>query len=148
MNKPKSQRLDLTTMTGEQIADLILNGKYTKSALWAFISRNGGADAVHARFPQIAVCLHILKQERKKAKHARAVKSVLKPLSNQRAAGMELTEILRPILEGHRQLYLSKLNLTLTHEQIIMFLVATTGAEELEAYGFPLIGEFPTATAA
>lgn len=42
MNKPKSQRLDLTTMTGEQIADLILNGKYTKSALWAFISRNGG----------------------------------------------------------------------------------------------------------
>ncbi|HFU4401193.1 TPA: hypothetical protein ACIC40_001797 [Escherichia coli] len=33
MNKPKSQRLDLTTMTGEQIADLILNGKYTKSAL-------------------------------------------------------------------------------------------------------------------
>ncbi|HCP9188333.1 TPA: hypothetical protein OF616_003608, partial [Escherichia coli] len=49
MNKPKSQRLDLTTMTGEQIADLILNGKYTKSALWAFISRNGGADAVHAR---------------------------------------------------------------------------------------------------
>lgn len=50
MNKPKSQRLDLTTMTGEQIADLILNGKYTKSALWAFISRNGGADAVHPDF--------------------------------------------------------------------------------------------------
>jgi hypothetical protein len=91
MNKPKSQRLDLT-MDRRAIADLILNGKYTKSALWAFISRNGGADAVHARFPQIAVCLHILKQERKKAKHARAVKTVLKPLSNQRAAGMELTE--------------------------------------------------------
>ena len=148
MNKPKSQRLDLTTMTGEQIADLILNGKYTKSALWAFISRNGGADAVHARLPQIAVCLQILKQARKKAKQARVVKTVLKPLSNQRAAGMELTEILRPILEGHRQLYLSKLNLALTHEQIIMLLVAITGAEELESYGFPLIGEFPTATAA
>ncbi|WP_193147789.1 hypothetical protein [Citrobacter freundii] len=148
MNKPKSQRLDLTTMTGEQIADLILNGKYTKSALWAFISRNGGAGAVHARFPQIAVCLNILKQERKKAKHARAVKSVLKPLSNQRAAGMELTEILSPILEGHRQLYLSKLNLDLTPEQVIMLLVAVNGAEELKSYGFPLIGEFPTATAA
>ena len=116
--------------------------------MWAFISRNGGADAVHARFPQIAVCLHILKQERKKAKHARAVKSVLKPLSNQRAAGMELTDILRPILEGHRQLYLDKLGLSLTPEQVIMLLVAVNGAEELESYGFPLIGEFPTATAA
>lgn len=147
MNKPKSQRLDLTSMKGEEIAQLILNGKYTKSALWAFISRNGGADAVHARFPQIAVCLSILKQERKKAKHARAVKTVLKPLSNQRAAGMELTEILHPILEGHRQLYLSKLNLALTHEQIIMLLVAVNGAEELEAFGFPQIGEFPIANA-
>ncbi|ELY6361629.1 hypothetical protein C5952_00440 [Cronobacter sakazakii] len=148
MNKPKSQRLDLTTMTGEQIADLILNGKYTKSALWAFISRNGGADAVHARFPQIAVCLHILKQERKKAKHARAVKSVLKPLSNQRAAGMELTEILRPILEGHRQLYLDKLGLSMTHEQIIMLLVAVHGTEALESYGYPIIGDFPVTTEA
>lgn len=51
MNKPKNKRLDLTTLTGEQIADLILNGKYTKAALWAYISRNGGASAVHARFP-------------------------------------------------------------------------------------------------
>ena len=148
MNKPKSQRLDLTSMTGEEIAQLILFGKYTKSALWAFISRNGGADAVHAKHPQIAVCLHILKQERKKAKQARAFKTILKPLSNQRAAGMELTDILRPILEGHRQLYLDKLGLSLTHEQIIMLLVAVSGAEELEAYGYPLAGEFPTATAA
>lgn len=133
MNKPKSQRLNLTSMTGEEIANLILNGKYTKSALWAFISRNGGASAVHARLPQIAVCLHILKQERKKAKLARAFKNILKPLSNQRAAGMQLTEILRPILEGHRQLYLNKFNLALTYEQVIMLLVAVSGAEELEA---------------
>lgn len=147
MNKPKNQRLDLTTMTGEQIANLILFGKYTKSALWAFISRNGGANAVHAKYPQIAVCLHILRQERKKAKQTRAFKTVIKPLSNQRAAGMELTEILRPILEAHRQLYLNKFNLALTHEQIIMLLVTVKGAEELEAYGYPLADEFPTATA-
>ncbi|MEB8079675.1 hypothetical protein NGI08_12815 [Klebsiella michiganensis] len=148
MNKPKSQRLDLTTMAGEQIADLILNGKYTKSALWAFISRNGGADAVHARFPQIAVCLHILKQERKKAKHARAVKSVLKPLSNKYAEGNSLTQILNPVLQGYRELYREKLNLDLTPEQVILLLIATDGVERLESYGFPLIGEFPTATAA
>ena len=29
-----------------------------------------------------------------------------------------------------------------------MLLVAVSGAEELEAYGYPLAGEFPTATAA
>ena len=148
MNKPKSQRLDLTTMTGEQIADLILNGKYTKSALWAFISRHGGADAAHAKYPQIAACLQILKQERKKAKQARSFRTLLKPLSNQRAAGMELTDILRPVLEGHRQLYLDKLNLALTLEQIIMLLVAVNGTGALESYGYPLIGEFPVTTEA
>lgn len=68
MNKPKSQRITPATMTGEQIADVILYGTYTKTALWSFISRNGGADAAHAKYPQLAVALHILKQERKKAK--------------------------------------------------------------------------------
>ena len=29
-----------------------------------------------------------------------------------------------------------------------MLLVAVSSAEELEAYGYPLAGEFPTATAA
>ncbi|WP_316383091.1 hypothetical protein [Enterobacter mori] len=148
MNKPKSQRLDLTTMTGEQIADLILNGKYTKSALWAFISRNGGADAVHARFPQIAVCLQILKQERKKAKQARAFKTVLKPLSEKYAKGHSLTEILAPVLQGYRTLYREKLNLDLTLEQVILLLIATDGVERLESYGYTCAGEFPTATAA
>lgn len=147
MNKPKSQRLDLTTMTGEQIADLILNGKYTKSALWAFISRHGGADAVHAKYPQIAVCLHILKQERKKAKHARAVKTVLKPLSNKYAEGNSLTQILNPVLQGYRELYREKLNLDLTPEQVILLLIATDGVERLESYGYTCKGNFPTATA-
>ena len=79
MNKPKSQRITPATMTGEQIADAIMYGTYTKTALWSFISRNGGADAAHAKHPQLAVALHILKQERKKAKSARAVKAILKP---------------------------------------------------------------------
>ena len=74
MNKPKSQRITPATMTGEQIADVILYGTYTKTALWSFISRNGGADAAHAKYPQLAVALHILKREKKKAKSARAGK--------------------------------------------------------------------------
>ena len=147
MNKPKSQRLDLTTMTGEQIADLILNGKYTKSALWAFISRNGGADALHARLPQIAVCLQILKQARKKAKQARVVKTVLKPLSNKYAEGNSLTQILNPVLQGYRELYREKLNLDLTPEQVILLLIATDGVERLESYGYTCAGDFPAATA-
>ncbi|MFO3905352.1 hypothetical protein AAHD62_12610 [Enterobacter hormaechei] len=146
MNKPKSQRLDLTTMTGEQIAQLILLGKYTKAALWAFISRHGGADAVHARFPQIAVCLHILKQERKKAKQARAFKTIVQPLSEKYAEGYSLTEILAPVLQGYRTLYRDKLNLDLTPEQVIMLLVATDGVERLESYGYTCTGDFPTAS--
>ncbi|EPH0538486.1 hypothetical protein WJE66_004728 [Klebsiella pneumoniae] len=145
MNKPKSQRLDLTSMTGEQIADLILNGKYTKPALWSFISRSGGADAAHAKYPQLAVALHILKQERKKAKSARAVKAILKPLSRQYADGQSLTEILAPVLQGYRRLYRERFNLDMTPEQVIMFLVATHGVENLEQRGYCVAGDFPTA---
>ena len=144
MNKPKSQRLDLTSMTGEQIADLILNGKYTKPALWAFISRNGGADAAHAKHPQLAVALHILKKEKKKAKSARLVKTNLKPLSRQYADGQSMTEILAPVLQSYRRLYREKLNLDMTPEQVIMFLVATHGVENLEQYGYSVAGNFPT----
>lgn len=46
MNKPKSQRITPATMTGEQIADAIMYGTYTKTALWSFISRNGRSLAV------------------------------------------------------------------------------------------------------
>lgn len=50
------------------------------------------------------------------------------------------------MLKGYRQMYLEKLGLDLTHEQIIMLLVATDGVEQLEKYGYSLIGDFPTAT--
>ena len=146
MNKSKSQRITPATRSGEQIADAILYGTYTKTALWSFISRAGGADAAHAKYPQLAVALHILKQERKKAKSARAVKTILKPLSRQYADGQSLTEILAPVLQTYRRLYREKLNLDLTPEMVILFLIATDGVENLENYGYALAGDFPTAT--
>lgn len=146
MNKSKSQRITPATMSGEQIADAILYGTYTKTALWSFISRSGGADAAHAKFPQLAVALHILKQERKKAKSARAVKTILKPLSRQYADGQSLTEILAPVLQTYRRLYREKLNLDLTPEAVILFLIATDGVENLENYGYAITGDFPTAS--
>lgn len=146
MNKSKSQRITPATMSGEQIADAILYGTYTKTALWSFISRSGGADAAHAKYPQLAVALHILKQERKKAKSARAVKTILKPLSRQYADGQSLTEILAPVLQTYRRLYREKLNLDMTPEQVILFLIATDGVENLENYGYALAGDFPTAS--
>ncbi|HIE9147325.1 hypothetical protein QU889_17645 [Klebsiella variicola] len=148
MNKPKSQRITPNAMTGEQIADAILYGTYTKTALWSFISRSGGAAAAHAKYPQLAVALHILKQEKKNAKSARAVKAILKPLSRQFADGQSLTEILAPVLQGWRCLYREKLNLDMTPEQVIMFLVATHGVENLEQHGYSVVGVFPTAATA
>ncbi|WP_159214506.1 hypothetical protein [Klebsiella pneumoniae] len=146
MNKPKSQRITPATMTGEQIADAILYGTYTKTALWSFISRSGGADAAHAKHPQLAVALHILKREKKKkAKSARAVKAILKPLSRQFADGQSMTEILAPVLQGYRRLYREKINLDMTPEQVILFMVATHGVENLEQHGYSVAGDFPTA---
>ena len=145
MTKQKSLRITPANMTGEQIADAILYGTYTKTALWSFISRNGGADAAHAKYPQLAVALHILKQEKKKAKSARAVKAILKPLSRQFADGQSLTEILAPVLQTYRRLYREKLNLDMTLDQVIMFLIATHGVENLEQHGYSVAGDFPTA---
>jgi hypothetical protein len=106
-----------------------------KTALWSFISRNGGADAAHAKYPQLAVALHILKQERKKAKVLERSRRS-KPLSRQYADGQSLTEILAPVLQGYRRLYREKFNLDMTPEQVIMFLVATNGVETLEQHGY------------
>ncbi|MEE8731629.1 MAG: hypothetical protein SOI28_21235 [Rahnella inusitata] len=145
MNKPKSQRITPSAMTGEQIADAIIFGTYTKTALWSFISRNGGADAAHAKYPQLAVALHILKQERKKAKSARAVKTILKPLSGQYADGQSLTEILAPVLQSYRSLYRERFNLDITPEEVILFLVATDGVATLEQHGYSVAGDFSTA---
>ncbi len=148
MNKPKSQRITPSAMTGEQIADAIMYGTYTKTALWSFISRSGGADAAHAKHPQLAVALHILKKEKKKAKSACAVKAILKPLSRQYADGHSLTAILAPVLQSYRSLYREKFNLDMTPEQVIMFLVATHGVENLEQHGYSVAGDFLTATTA
>lgn len=59
-----------------------------------------------------------------------------------------MVECLKPVLEGYRQMYLDKLGLALTHEQIIMLLVATDGVEQLQKYGYSVIGEFPAAPTA
>jgi hypothetical protein len=141
MNKPKSQRITPATMTGEQIADAILYGTYTKTALWSFISRNGGADAAR-EVPATGRCTSYPETgTKKKAKSARAVKAILKPLSRQYADGQSLTEILAPVLQGYRRLYREKFNLDMTPEQVIMFLVATHGVETLENTVIALLPE-------
>ena len=55
-----------------------------------------------------------------------------------------MTQILSPVLEGYRQMFLDKLGLDLRPEQIIMMIVATDGVEKLQKAGYPLIGDFPT----
>ncbi|MCS3430580.1 hypothetical protein [Klebsiella sp. BIGb0407] len=142
MNKSTSQRVTPSTMTGEQIADSIMYEMYTKAALWSFISRNGGADVAHAKYPQLAVALHILKREKKKAKSASTVKMILNPLSRQFANGQSLIEILNPVLQAYRSLYRERFNLDVTPEQVIMFLVATHGVENLEQHGYNVAGNF------
>ena len=64
------------------------------------------------------------------------------------ADGQSLTEILAPVLQGYRRLYREKLNLDMTPEQVIMFLVATDGVENLEQHGYSVAGDFLTATTA
>ncbi|EPA1720224.1 hypothetical protein ACQ000_000650 [Klebsiella pneumoniae] len=59
-----------------------------------------------------------------------------------------MTEILNPVLQSYRRLYREKLNLDMTPEQVIMFLVATHGVENLEQHGYSVAGDFLTVTTA
>ncbi|WMY75826.1 hypothetical protein RHD99_07765 [Buttiauxella selenatireducens] len=146
MAKPAKFNFELHD--AQTIADAILNGVTSLQNLRAFRYRVGTPKQADARYPETRAAMQIISAERKKTRDRKAFKTILKPLSNQYAAGSTLVEILKPVLEGYRQMYMEKLGLALTHEQIIMLLIATDGVEQLEKYGYSVIGEFPATTTA
>ena len=142
MTKPAN--FNFATATASEIVSAIDSKKTTTINLHTFRTRAGGAAKADIIYPQTRDALNILKRLRQQARDREPFKTILRPLSNQYAAGSSLVEILRPVLEGYRQMYLDKLGLALTHEQIIMLLVATDGVEQLQKYGYSVIGAFPT----
>ncbi len=144
----KSAHFNFATATASEIVSAIDSKKTTTINLHTFRTRAGGAAKADKIYPHTRDALNILKRLRQQARNSRPFKTILKPLSNQFAAGATLVECLKPVLEGYRQMYLDKLGLALTHEQIIMLLVATDGVEQLQKYGYSVIGEFPAAPTA
>lgn len=142
----KPAHFDFTTANATEIAWAVLNGVTSYQNLKQFRSRVGGTAAADKRYPQTREAMQIITAEKKKARDRRAIKDLLRPFSQSYANGATLTEILAPVLKGYRQMYLEKLGLDLTHEQIIMMIVALDGVEHLEKCGYPVIGDFPTAT--
>lgn len=124
-----------------------MNGVTSCQNLRAFRSRAGGTAKADKLYPQTREAMLLINAEKKKARDRRAIKDLIRPFSQSYANGATLTEILSPVLKGYRQMYLDKLGLDLTHEQIIMLLIATDGVEQLEKSGYHVIGDFPTATA-
>ncbi|ENZ8055574.1 TPA: hypothetical protein ACWSQU_002150 [Klebsiella pneumoniae] len=141
----KPAKIDFATENAQTIADAILNGVTNIQNLKAFRYRVG-TDKADKLYPQTREAMNLVNAERKKARDRQVFKDLLRPFSQKYAAGATIPEILAPVLKGYRQMYLEKLGLDLTHEQIIMLLVATTGVEQLEKYGYSVIGDFPTAT--
>lgn len=142
----KPALLDFSSATATEIAWAVLNGVTSYQNLKMFRSRAGGTAAADKLYPQTRAAMQIITAEKKKARDRRAIKDLIRPFSQSYANGATLTEILAPVLKGYRQMYLDKLGLDLTHEQIIMMIVALDGVEHLEKCGYPVIGEFPTAT--
>ncbi|CAD5473472.1 TPA: hypothetical protein ACM37C_003196 [Escherichia coli] len=142
----KTAKFDFT-QDAQSIAWAVLNGVTSIQNLHAFRNRvSGGARQADRVYPNTREALRLIGEERKKARDCKAFLDILRPLSQKYAAGETLTAILAPVLKGYRQMYLEKLGLDLTHEQIIMLLIATDGVEQLEKYGYSVIGDFPTAT--
>lgn len=137
----KQFKFDFTTATGEQIADAILNGVTTYSNLKAFRHRVGGTKKADAHYPNTRIAMNILSEEKLKARQRKALQTVIEPLSRRRASGEELTEILSPVLEGYKQYYIKKLDLPLTHEQVLLLLLANDARINLEKYTDKPVGE-------
>ena len=144
----KPDLLDFTTANATEIAWAVLNGVTSYQNLKQFRSRAGGTAAADKRYPQTREAMQIITAEKKKARDRRAVKDLIRPFSQSYANGATLTEILAPVLKGYRQMYLDKLGLDLTFEQIIVMIVALDGVDHLEKCGYRVIGDFPTATTA
>lgn len=143
----KPALLDFSSSTSTEIVWAVMNGVTSYQNLRAFRSRVGGTAKADKLYPQTREAMQIINAEKKKARDRRVIKDLLRPFSQSSASGATLTEILTPVLKGYRQMYLDKLGLDLTHEQIIMLLIATDGVEQLEKSGYHVIGDFPTATA-
>ncbi|HBV7915643.1 hypothetical protein [Klebsiella variicola] len=143
----KPALLDFSSSTATEIVWAVMNGVTSYQNLRAFRSRVGGTAKADKLYPQTREAMQIINAEKKKARDRRVIKGLLRPFSQSSASGATLTEILTPVLKGYRQMYLDKLGLDLTHEQIIMLLIATDGVEQLEKSGYHVIGDFPTATA-
>lgn len=142
----KTAKFDFT-QDAQSIAWAVLNGVTSIQNLHAFRNRiSGGARQADRIYPNTREALRLIGEERKKARDCKAFLDILRPLSQKYAAGETLTAILAPVLEGYRQMYLDKLGLALTHEQIIMLLITTDGVEQLDKYGYSVIGDFPTTT--
>ncbi len=144
----KPALLDFSSATATEIAWAVLNGVTSYQNLRAFRSRAGGTAKADKLYPQTREAMQIITAEKNKARDRRAIKDLLRPFSQSSANGATLTEILAPVLKGYRQMYLEKLGLDLTHEQIIMLVVATDGVKQLEKSGYHVIGGFPPATTA
>lgn len=142
----KPALLDFSSSTATEIVWAVMNGVTSYQNLRAFRSRVGGTAKADKLYPQTREAMQIINAEKKKARDRRLIKDLLRPFSQSSASGATLTEILTPVLKGYRQMYLDKLGLDLTHEQIIMLLIATDGVEQLEKSGYHVIGDFPTAT--
>ncbi|HCI5737648.1 hypothetical protein [Phytobacter diazotrophicus] len=143
----KPALLDFSSATATEIVWAVMNGVTSYQNLRAFRSRAGGTAKADKLYPQTREAMLLINAEKKKARDRRAIKDLIRPFSQSYANGATLTEILSPVLKGYRQMYLDKLGLDLTHEQIIMLLIATDGVEQLEKSGYHVIGDFPTATA-
>ncbi|ENZ7197897.1 hypothetical protein AAHX80_24625 [Klebsiella variicola subsp. variicola] len=143
----KPALLDFSSATATEIVWAVMNGVTSYQNLRAFRSRAGGTAKADKLYPQTREAMLLINAEKKKARDRRAIKDLIRPFSQSYANGATLTEILSPVLKGYRQMYLDKLGLDLTHEQIIMLLIATDGVEQLEKSGYHVIGDFPTTTA-
>lgn len=143
----KPALLDFSAANGTEIAWAVLNDVTSYQNLKAFRSRAGGTAKADKLYPQTREAMQIITAEKKKARDRRAIKDLIRPFSQSYANGATLTDILAPVLKGYRQMYLEKLGLDLTLEQITMLIVSTYGVEQLEKSGYPVIGEFPTTTA-
>ncbi|HEE1616992.1 TPA: hypothetical protein R6805_004502 [Klebsiella pneumoniae] len=139
----KPAKIDFATENAQTIADAILNGVTNIQNLKAFRYRVG-TDKADKLYPQTREAMNLVNAERKKARDRQVFKDLLRPFSQKYAAGATLTQILSPVLEGYRQMFLDKFGLDLRPEQIIMMIVATDGVEKLQKAGYPLIGDFPT----
>ncbi|MEX3018337.1 hypothetical protein AB4K05_01880 [Kluyvera sp. STS39-E] len=128
----RTAAIDFQVATAEEIFNALVHKITTTSALYSFQNRVG----TNKRNTKKA--LEMLRQykleQKRNARHQRAIMTVLKPVNPRIRNGENITDIFSDVINGYICLYRDRVGIALSEQQVLA-LILSESREDLKSYG-------------